>query len=406
MTGTEERLADALAARAEAVDPASVRPLPAVQRVGGQRAWVRRAWLAPVAAAMAVAVIAAVAGIVAHRVSPVIRSPGIKERTGGGIQAVPGPLHGVPLAGSTGLRLLVSADPPFVLDVDTGAVRPVTGLNVKGNPVLSVLAVGQDAVVWLDRRGPLRSVPRAEIYVVRRGTTRATQIATGWQVAPARGGRAIWLVSYKDAHQCVLSEIGLDGRTWQRARHIGCSTQLIDSGSGPALVDGRRVVDPATGRTLLRARSLWAIAGGRALTSTGSGPPLALTDLRSGTRWRLPWPSRIGLTDLAVVQPDGRLIALDFADPGYAGPQVTDVWLLDPATRRFRHLPDMPAAVHLKFTSMAWASHGRLVMLAQTDGPSGDRNLVAIWKPGQRQIALRPVRLPTRNSGSDTFVIW
>ena len=131
-----------------------------------------------------------------------------------------------------------------------------------------------------------------------------------------------------------------------------------------------------------------------ALTSTGSGPPLALTDLRSGTRWRLPWPSRIGLTDLAAVQPDGGLIALDFADPGYAGTQVTDVWLLDPATRRFRHLPDMPAAVHLKFTSMAWASHGRLVILAQTDGPSGDRNVVAIWKPGQRQIALRPLRLP------------
>ena len=67
--------------------------------------------------------------------------------------AVPGPLHGVPLAGSTGLRLLVSADPPFLLKVDTGAVRPVTGLNVNGNPVLTVLPVGQAAVVWLDRPG-------------------------------------------------------------------------------------------------------------------------------------------------------------------------------------------------------------------------------------------------------------
>jgi hypothetical protein len=371
-------------------------------------------WLAPVAAAVAVAVIAAVAGIVAHRVSP-----RIKEHTGGGMPAVPGPLHGVPLAGSSGLRLLVSADPPLVLNVDTGAVRAVTGLNVKGNPVLSVLAVGQDAVVWLDRRAQSRSIPRAQIYVVRRGTTRATQIATGWQVAPADAGRAIWLVSFKDAHHCALSEIGLDGRARQRAQPIGCSTQLIDSGSGAVLVHGRRVVDAATGRTLLRTGSLWAIAGGRALTSTwtstcpglsclGPGPPLTLTDLRTGTRWRLPWPSRIGFTDQAVVRPDGRLIALDFADPAYqgGGTQVTDVWLLEPATRQFRHLPDMPAAVHLKFTSMAWASDGRLVMLAQTGGPSGDRNLVAVWTPGQRQIALRPVRLPERNSGSDTFVIW
>lgn len=66
-----------------------------------------------------------------------------------------------------------------------------------------------------------------------------------------------------------------------------------------------------------------------------------------------------------------------------------DAWLLDPATRQFRHLPGMPAAVHLKFTSMAWANDGRLVMLAQSGGPGGDRDLVAIWKPGQRQIAVR-----------------
>ena len=414
MTGIEERLADALAARAEAVDPASVRPLPAVQRVGRRRARVRGVWLAPVAAAAAVAVIATVVGIVAHRVVP-----GIKEGTGGRMPPVPGPLHGAPLAGSSGLRLLVAADPPFVLNVDTGAVRPVTGLNVKGNPVLSVLAVGSDAVVWLDRRAPSRSIPRAEIYLVRRGTTRATRIATGWQVVPADGGRAIWLVSYKDLHHCTLTEIALDGRTRPRARPISCSTQLIDSGSRPVLVHGRRVVDPATGRTLLSTGSLWAIADGRALTSTltrgcpgvsclGPGRPLTLTDLRTGTRWRLPWPSPISFTDQAVVRPDGRLIALDFADPAYqgGGTQVTDVWLLDPATRHFRHLPDMPAAVDLKFTSMAWASERRLVILAQTGGPSGERNLVAVWKPGQRQIALRPVRLPARNSGSDTFVIW
>ena len=55
---------------------------------------------------------------------------------------------------------------------------------------------------------------------------------------------------------------------------------------------------------------------------------------------------------------------------------------------------------------MAWASDSRLVMLAQTSGPSGDRDLVAVWKPGQRQITLRLVRLPARNSGSDAFVVW
>lgn len=68
MTGTKERLADALAARAEAVDSASVRPLPDVPRVSEWSARRRRVWLVPVAAAVSVAVIAAVVGIVAQRV--------------------------------------------------------------------------------------------------------------------------------------------------------------------------------------------------------------------------------------------------------------------------------------------------------------------------------------------------
>lgn len=317
----------------------------------------------------------------------------------------------MPLVGSTGLRLLVSADPPFLLDVDTGAVTPVTGLNVEGNPVLTVLAVGNDAIVWLDRRAPAgRS--RAEIYVVRHGTTNAIRLATGWDVAPAQGGHAIWLLRFRDGHRCTLSEIGLDGRVHRHAHPIGCATRLLDTGSGAVLVHARTVADPATGRTLPSTGTLWAIAGGRALSSGGSGPPLTLTDLSTGRRRRLPWPSQIrgsdqAGTDQTVVQPDGRLIALDFADPAYGGTgtQVTDVWLLDPATGRFRHLPDMPAAVLLKATSMAWTTDGRLVMLAQTLGPARDHSLVAVWKPSQRQIALRPVRLPARTSGSDTFVI-
>ncbi len=309
------------------------------------------------------AVIAMVAAVVAvvltgtlsapHKGSAAAGETGARSSPAIAQSALPGPLHGVPLVGSSGLRLLVSADPPFVLNVDTGAVRPITGLNARGNPVLSVLAIGEDAVLWLDRPAPSGSIPRVEIYVVRHGTTKATRIATGWEVAPADGGRAIWLLSVKDAHHCTLSEIGLDGRTRERVRSVRCSTQLIDSGSGAVLVQGLRVVDPATGRMLLSTGSLWMIAGGRALSSTGPGTPLTLTDLRTGTRWRLPWPSRIGFTDQAVVRPHGRLIALDFADPAYrgGGTQVTDVWLLDPTTRHFRHLPDMPAAVHLKFTS-------------------------------------------------------
>jgi len=146
------------------------------------------------------------------------------------------------------------------------------------------------------------------------------------------------------------------------------------------------------------------MAGRFALTG-GMKSGLALSDLRTGRRWRLGRPSRVGGgVDQAAVAADGKLIALSFSDPTWqgGGTQVTDVWLLNPLTRRFQHLPDMPAAVSLKFTSFAWASGKELVMLAET----AQHDVVATWRPGQRQLQLRRVRLPERNSGSDSFVVW
>jgi hypothetical protein len=324
-------------------------------------------------------------------------------------QFEPKPLRGVQLVGSTGLRLLVASDPPFLLNVDTGSVKPISGLQVRDKPVLSVLAVGRDAVVWLDRRVPAK-VPAAEVYVVRSGATVAKRIASAWDVAPAADGRAVWLKSFTAARRCILRELRLDGRTRRAPRWVLCSTRLVDAGARALLVRGSSAVDPSTGRVLLRTGGLWAMAGHFALTTDASHGRLSLTDLHGGDRWRLGWPSRIGGggsqggTDEAAVQKNGKLVALAFSDPAYrgGGTQVTDVWLLDPATRRLRHLPDMPATVALKFTSMTWTSDGRLVILAE----SGGRDVVAVWRPGKSRIAVRPVRLPARESGSDSFVAW
>lgn len=319
----------------------------------------------------------------------------------------PRPLRGVPLTGSTGLSLLVANAPPLLLDVDTGRITRISGLDVPGNHVLSVHAVGEDAIVWLDRRVRAANVPTAEIYVVRKGATSATQLATAWEVAPAADGAAVWLKGYTDAQHCTLREVALDGRERQSPRPVPCSAQLIDAGASALLVHRSSVVDPRTGRALLRTGRVWAMSSHFVLTVAGSHRPLTLTDLRRGKRWRLRYPSQIGGqggADEAAVQRKGKLLALSFSDPalGGGGTQVTDVWLLDPASRRFHHLPDMPAVVSLKFTSMSWTSDGRLVILAK----SGLRKVVAVWRPGQQRIAVRRVRLPIRNSGSDSFVVW
>jgi hypothetical protein len=146
------------------------------------------------------------------------------------------------------------------------------------------------------------------------------------------------------------------------------------------------------------------------LAPGGSHDPLALFNLANGARWRLPWPSRIvgpmsqGGIDHAAASANGLPIAVSFSDPAWqgGGTQVTDVWLLDPATRSFMHVPGTPAAVALKFTSMNWTGDGRLVLLAQT----ANRDVVAVWRPGQKRLAVRSVELPERTSGSDSFVAW
>jgi hypothetical protein len=211
-------------------------------------------------------------------------------------------------------------------------------------------------------------------------------VTAGSDVQPAAGGRSVWVKSFIDAHRCTLREINLAGRHLRGPRPVPCSAALIGPGAGALLGEGRSVIDPASGRVLLRTSRLWAIAGYLALTVGEPQHQLTLTDLRTGTRRALRWPSQIGSPDQAAVDPSAKLIAVSFSDPAYhlSGTQVTDVWLLDPSAGRWQHLPAMPVDVALKFTSMSWTSDGRL----------GDARADAHQRPGQprrhRRLATRP----------------
>jgi len=322
----------------------------------------------------------------------------------GADDAAPPPITEVPLTGTTGLRLVAASNPPLIVDVDTGNVSRVRGLDVRGNPVLSVLGAGGATIVWLERRTTRRSIPNAEISVVRSGSDRAARLTTAHQVAPSADA-GLWLKRHLDRYRCTLQEIALDGTARRPLRSVPCVTRLTDAGGRALLVRGEAVVDPGSRRVLARTPLLLALAGDVLVTATGRQGSIVVTDLATGRSRELDYPSRItgqGGFDEAVVDPTGKLVALSFSDPafGLTGTQVTDVWLLDTASGTLRHLPDMPAAVSLKRTSMAWAGDGRLVMLAEVGG----RTLVAVWRPGQERLAVRPLRLPERTSGSDAFV--
>ena len=82
--------------------------------------------------------------------------------------------------------------------------------------------------------------------------------------------------------------------------------------------------------------------------------------------------------------------------------QVSDVWLLDVRTRRWRRLPSMPLITAVKFMSMAWTADGRLLLAGSFDR-FGDG--LASWRPGQQDLELKRLPLP-RSAGSDSFVPW
>jgi hypothetical protein len=330
----------------------------------------------------------------------------ISVMAGGAGESTPKPLTGVPLRGATHLQLLVASNPPYLLNVDRGRRTRVSGLALGRGSVVAVSAVGRDAFIYVDEHRP-RSLRGARIYALRRGDTRARRLATGWEVASTADGVAVWLKSYLDKTHCALRKLGLDGRETQKPRAVSCSSHLVDSGSGAVLVDGDSIADVRTGETLITAHLLSAIAGDFAITADGDQAPISVTNLRTGERWRLRYPSRIGGQGgigYGGVDRDQRLVAIEFGDPAYqfTGTQVTDVWMLNLEQRAVEHLPDMPAAVALKFTSMQWTTDGRLVFLAETN----DRTVLAVWRPGQKRIRVRPLHIPARNSGSDSFVAW
>jgi hypothetical protein len=329
-------------------------------------------------------------------------------------------LPGVPLRGPAGLRLLVANDPvPFVLDVDSGGVQPVTGLPADDDRSVHVESVGEHAVV-VSRRDCRGSGCAADslVYLVRHGRTVATRLAAASDVESSRDGRGVWLLARQDRTRCTLGQVGLDGRPRRPALPVPCESVLIDelpagllvyvsrsgSGAGPysALVtaDGgfRRlpqVVDGVAGRDLV-------------LSTLDPGRLIALTDLRSGVSHRLRWPSTLRDHVMGLIEPhpEGRLVSVAFYPAPSGAEQTLDLWLLDLTTRDWQQLPDMPLRLAPSKPQATWTADGRLLLLAgPADDPAG--GLVAVWRPGQPRLAVRRVPLPDPGPPSGfRFVIW
>lgn len=344
-----------------------------------------------------------------------VRSRSSQDGSGGA-----GPSPGIPLQSSLGLRLLVADDPrPFVLDVDTGAIQPVTGLPTGEDRSTQVESVGQDAVV-VSRQGCRGSDCDAnpDVYLVRRGSTVATRLGAALDVEGARDGRGVWLLSRQDATHCALGQVGLDGQPRRPARPMPCDAVLIEELPAGLLVyhgaprgGGDRYSALVTAEGTVR--RLPAVVDGVAgedlvLSTIEPGKLIALTDLRSGVTHRLPWPSSLGDHVMGLIggHPDGRLAHVAFYPALDGAEQTLDVWLLDLTTRRWQQLPDMPLRLAPRKPQLRWTDDGRLLLLAGlADDPA---DVVAVWRPGEPRITVRHVKLsePEQRSGGYRFAIW
>jgi hypothetical protein len=241
------------------------------------------------------------------------------------------------------------------------------------------------------------------VYLMRRGGTAATRLGTSLQVAPARDGRGAWVLRARDGTRCTIGPVGLDGRPRRAARPIGCDTELVGELAagllvGYAATDGSdsygALVKPDGRSARLPGPQPVPVVGDLVLSGAGPGMPLVLTDTRSGERHRLSWPGRRDYHLGEVTgDPNGHLAVVEFARPGE---QRLDMWLLDTLTRRWRHLPEMPARIAEKAAHVQWTADGRVLLLAGSQ--------LAVWRPGEPRFAVRPVRPPKQ--ADRRFLIW
>ena len=305
----------------------------------------------------------------------------------------PTPLHGLPVRGPTGLRLVVADRPPFVLDVDAARATPLRRVPTLRRGVLSVVGVGgQSAVVVA------QAVWRhADLYGVSGRPARVVALGEGAAVVPAADGRSVWIKSYARS-RCTLRQRSLEGIDLRAPRAFRCATTIASAGSLGLVVNRTRVINPHTGRTLLRTR--WGVlaATGRTLVLAGPGRTFTIVNAAGRMLRRIPWPNTLmALSHRAAADPRGRYVALAFL-----APTVLDVWLLDTKTMRVTQLPAMPALVPVKRTSMAWTRDGQLVLLTQKSG----RLAVALWRPGDKSLTVKtmPFR-DRRHGGSSSFAV-
>ena len=310
--------------------------------------------------------------------------------------------------GPAGLRAVVGGSEPAVLDLHTGDLEPLSGLDLGTGESASPRPVRGGLVVSLSREGV-----SGRTVLLRPGRPPAP-LGTDVRVTPLRTGELL-VTSYARGRTVgsVRDPAGIRRTGWSAP---GLLVAARDTSAG--LLVGRLASPGSTGADLLlldprTGQPRRRIATGRIVVATGDTVvahlpagcgldcPLAVTDLTGGRSRDYPTPDP-GPPATGRFSPDGRRLAL--AVPGHyfsAQRSVRPgfVAVLDLATGAVVRVPgvETPAA---RTADVDWAPDGRLLVLAVWSATRGE---VGLWSPDRPAAPV--VRLTTQPTGDYLSVL-
>ncbi|MBO3747451.1 hypothetical protein J5X84_15345 [Streptosporangiaceae bacterium NEAU-GS5] len=320
------------------------------------------------------------------------------------VQGAHAPISGRPLGPGSGIRLLISgygsADPaPAVLDVDTGASTPITGLP-DPDPKITVSSSVQGRHTLIHVGGP--AVDQGRVYLLEGSTAR--KLATGWNAFPAFDDSGFWVTDRPVyGGPCTVRKQTESGKVLRRARWSYCGAlPFYDTPYGlQGMYRGKSI--------LLAHDSLRKIATYPRVLATTPGewlverPDKGLALVVPGTGKERPISRPTGADEVkdGAASADGRHIAVPFLASGPGVPEYLDVWVLDVQTRQWTRLPSMPVPVDVKTRRMRWTPDGRLVLagafVTTTNAYALDGDyagMVGVWRPGDQALSVKRLPVP------------
>lgn len=307
-------------------------------------------------------------------------------------------LGGHPGLGPAGLRLLVDAPTPHLVDTGSGRVLPLPGIRLEPDSVITAFVLG-----------PVGPVAVAEPYgsdggrYLFRAGAGPVLLGADPIVGPGRDGQLILTVARSgDTTVTGLSVDRVVGWQWKLP---GVVFVLRDTAAG-VLVAQYAGPDSAAGTLLLVDRG-----SGRTLRRLGFGSPVASTDRQLAwlpgdcadrcsvvvddlaaapareARFALPdgWTPTRG-----AFSPDGRALAMTFPTLVGGSPRPGFIATLDLRLGALTRVPDVRTGSGLD-ADVGWSPDGRWLVLV-VDWP--DLQRIALWRPGDLRVL--PVTLTGR----------